>query len=656
MGIISVVLFFIYFWGFGFALIKLLRVKEGNFLERQLMRTGIGMSVISILAILMSLAGVPLDWRIFLALAVAFPLVHLARNYKSYKSSGFQIRLKKSDLNVFLLLLIVAGSLQMYASGAFAYPYLEDDDSWAHAGGVKYVTEEKTFRESPYKSFQYVNPYPPAYEFILALMHQTEPSLQWTMKFFNALIVSLSLVYFYFFAKEFTGKRNKALFATFVLAAVPAYQSHFIWASALAMTLFFPAMYALEMIKHDRKWKWVAGVAIAGILVSQPTHPFILFPMILAYMFVKFLAEKNLKAYATAALSGIVISLSWWGFKGKAFIRGNSVQSSGQAEVVAESSGFFGKIISKLPEAFAKNSGTETRPYTFNDFFIAQGTNYITNPVGFGIAVTILAFMGGAAMVHKIIISAKSKAPVNSKNANMIIVLLWFAFTFLVVNTMTFNLPVGFFGFRVWMIMAVPFALIATEGMWLFYAAMGKKSVHNAIEKIIHLFGRFYGRPGLELPRERMEIAGKLLLSVLVIVLITLTSTYQKYEVNTSNWPWGVTWTSPDEIQAYVWLKNLPHDTKVFSFITDDFIVGFDKFSCGWCEAEATYRKEGFNDSPEGTAEWMKNNQYEYVVLGGMEAVKYGENQTLQKVEDFAGSGLFKIAHQTRGAFIFKVV
>ena len=131
-----------------------------------------------------------------------------------------------------------------------------------------------------------------------------------------------------------------------------------------------------------------------------------------------------------------------------------------------------------------KTAGLKQGPILSTDFFIAQGTNYITNPVGFGIAVTILAFIGGAAMVHKIIISARSKALVNSKNANIIIVLLWFMFTFLAVNTMTFNLPVGFFAFRVWMIMAVPFALIATEGMWLFYAAMGKKSVHNGIEKM----------------------------------------------------------------------------------------------------------------------------------------------------------------------------
>ena len=120
MGIISVGLFFIYMWGFGFGLLKLLQVKEGAFLERQLMRTGIGISAISILAIIFSLIGIPLDWKIFLIISVLGPLIYLARNFKILESKikSFELKtcLRKSNLNVFLVLLIFSGSLHMYAS------------------------------------------------------------------------------------------------------------------------------------------------------------------------------------------------------------------------------------------------------------------------------------------------------------------------------------------------------------------------------------------------------------------------------------------------------------------------------------------------------------------------------------------------------------
>ena len=643
MGIISIFLFFTFFWGFGFGLLKLLRVKEGNFLERQLMRTGIGMPAVIITAIFLNLATIPLDWRIFLVISLLGPLVYLARNYRSYKSFAFKISLQKSDLNVFLVLLIFAASLQMYASGAFTYPYLEDDDPWVHAAGVKYVAEEKTFSRSPYREFQYMNPYPPGYEFIMALMHQTESSIQWTLKFFNALIISLSLVYFYFFARKFTGKRNKALFATFVLAAIPAYLSHFIWAAALAMTLFFPALYALEMTKHDKKWKWVAGVAIAGILVSQPTHAIVLFSMILAYLFVRFISEKDFLSPVTSAIGGIALSLSWWGINGKSFLRDHGAPQETVSAI--QGTGLIDKIISKLPTALAKTSGTATRPYTFSDFFIAKGQNLINNPTGLGIAVTILAIIGAAVMIGKIIVSAKRKSPVNPKNAYLIITLLWFIFTFIIVNTQTFNLPVGFYGFRVWMIMAIPVALAATEGMW---------GIMNLTQAAFSWCSRRLS--AVKSRGESIEIVKQITLTllkfgkastlILAIAGIAFTSAQQKYEVNTANWPPGVAWTSLQEVQTYAWLKNLPHDTKVFSFIMDDFVIGFDKFSCAWCEAETTYRQKGFNDSAEETALWMKENEYEYLILGGMESAKYGRHETSQRIKGLADSGLFRIAHQ----------
>ncbi len=636
MGIASVMLFFLYFWGFGFGLLKLLKVNEAaNFLERQIMRTGLGAAALIITAMILNIANVPLDWKVFLALALIALIVYLARNFKQLKAP--KLMLTKSNIAALAVILIFAGSLYMYASGAFSYQWLEDDDPWSHASGVKYVSVEKTLDQSPYRGFQYMNPYPPAYDFILALMHQTESSLNWTMKFFNALIVSLSLLFFYFFAKEFTGSAGKAVFATAVLAAVPAYQSHFIWAPALAMMIFPVALYSLEMIKRDKRWKWAAAIAIGALLVSHPTHSLTLFAMIAIYIIVKIISEKDIKTYLTAGISGVLASLSWWGVTWKSFFKANiipSTQSVGQP--VAESAGLLAKILGNIPKVFNKWSGTASRPYNFQDFFVASSNNMINNPIGFGIVACILAVIGLAFALLRIMRLSKGSKFVNKENAYLIITLLWFFLTFVIVNNLTFNLPLGFYAFRTWMILAVPVAIIAAEGLWGLFAVLS----------------------ALKLEKTAAAFA-KIALIAAILSGLWFTSAEQKYELNTREWYYsGAFWTSPDEMQAYVWMKTLPTDTKVFSFLSDDQVTGMDKLSCGWCREVAEYRKTGFNDTAKETADWMKSNGYEYIVIGGREAseTEFGAEKVNAKLNELGESGLFEIAYKTDGAVLLKTM
>jgi len=111
------------------------------------------------------------------------------------RSVKIPLKLTKSNLHMLIALGIFLVSLFVYSSGAFSYPWLEDDDPWHHAAGMKYIAVEKdVFHAS---GFMYVNPYPPGYDLLFGVLHQTSTSLHWTMKFFNALIVSLSILFFY---------------------------------------------------------------------------------------------------------------------------------------------------------------------------------------------------------------------------------------------------------------------------------------------------------------------------------------------------------------------------------------------------------------------------------------------------------------------------
>jgi len=170
-----------------------------------------------------------------------------------------------------IVLFIFSSTLFMYVKGAFIYPYLEDYDPWAHAVGVKYVSIEKNL-DDPNDNLVYIKPYPPGYDALIGILHQTSPSLMWTIKFFNALIISLGIIFFYFFTKGFMHSKDKALIATFILAMIPCYLSHFIWAHSLVMTLFIVALYCLVMIDNDKRWIYPSIFVIGSISLTQPSQ------------------------------------------------------------------------------------------------------------------------------------------------------------------------------------------------------------------------------------------------------------------------------------------------------------------------------------------------------------------------------------------------
>src|SRR3989344_9533926 len=158
MSIITVLLFFVYCYGLGFTVSSFVKNSE-NFLERNLMRLGFGISLLPFLALVLNIIKIPADWRIILALSLAYPLYYLFRNYNKL---NFSFKLTKTNLSIFAMLIIFSINFYIYGTGAFNYPYLEDDDSWGHASGVKFYSMEKNaFSDTAAKEISYINPYPP---------------------------------------------------------------------------------------------------------------------------------------------------------------------------------------------------------------------------------------------------------------------------------------------------------------------------------------------------------------------------------------------------------------------------------------------------------------------------------------------------------------
>jgi len=686
MSIITIVLFFVYTWGLGVLATSFCRQPEHGF-ERNAARIGIGLGFFSILAILFNLFRIPLDWRIFALIGFLGLGVYCWKFLRSWKKPERiqSPKLTKNNIYAVIVLVLFLFTLSMHLKGAFSYPYLEDTDPWEHALGTKYVAEEKT--AAPPLSvkkgyFAYLAPYPPAYDALLGILHQTSPSLSWTMKFFNALLVSLAIPFFYIFARRFISHADKAFFATVVFSFIPSFLSHFIWSHALIVPLFLVVMYVLEMIQEDKRWIVPGAIALAGMLVVQPTKIAKLGILLVLYLVIVCMVEKKFLWNPFAALAGgTLLSLAWWSSNFSFFFKKNI---SGYVAKAGDSvtTGFLAKLKAMLPP----DIGTGTRAYGFDDFFVARTQNMINNPIGIGTVLSILVFIGMLLLLFFLIrhllqqreetsklrfyVGAGSialsflfgifslfkslgafaymllfallalflvKNPLSGERKNIWIPIsiAWMLFTFLGTNSLTFNLPVGLFAFRFWMLLAIAIALFAPAALWFLLG-----------------FSRH--------PWVKWAIIG------VAVVSIGITSAYPKYKVNTAQWGPDGRWSSMQELQGYIWLKeNLPPNTKIYPFSGEDsLLTGMDMFVCGWCQKELSLRNSLLNTTSEKLHGELKSLGYQYLLLDGMSFKTfprmYGENTTTellpQQFNSIASFPGFSLALQVDGLIVLKII
>lgn len=665
ISIITILLFFIYLWGFGFSLTYFIYLKSSlkpDFWEREIMNVGIGLGVFAILSIILNFFRVPLDWKIFLLLSLMIPLW---AGFRFCKKNGFKLPTKfpklvltKNNLFVLAAAFIFAVSLYIYASGAFAYPYLEDEDPWGHSIGVKYVALNKdaynpitaTVQEAE-SILSYIDPYPPAYDVLMGVLHQTSPDLNWTIKFFNALIISLGLLFFYFFVNSFTENKTKALAATFFLAVIPSYLSHFIWAHSMTITLLFPALYAFTKIFEEKKWAIVLAVVTAGIWVTQNlSQPIKLTSILLIYAVVASVVHHRFLKYHFAGIfGGMILSLFWW----MAMIHKYSLQyffgaylrvpvalregmvsnsSVGTAVNTAGTAGFsfFGKFL-YIIKAVTNPGGSGSRAYTFGDFFVAKSNNMINAPIGIGIVLSLLALFGLAYMIFKYRSSLVSK-----ENCWRIVVLFWLIYTFWVVNGMTFPISIARDAFRTWFLLAIPVSVIAAEGAYVLVNSFRKNKFIQVI------------------------------LVAVILIGAVMTSGIQKYEANTSIWPTSGSFSNQQEPFLYGELfKQLPLNSKVFLYAPRDKVVfGYGMFSCAWCKEVIDFRGDILNRNQEKLYSFLKMEGYQYFMINkNMDhkylSGKFGEEEVKAilpvRYQEFLSSPKLVPIYSNENIVLFKV-
>jgi hypothetical protein len=617
MSILTLLLFFIYTSGIGYSMTYFVKKPE-KASERIVMQIGIGLGTIPIILVAMNVLHIQLDWRILLAISLAIPA------YSAYKKHNWpgipRLKITKSAIYFAIVMLLFILTFYMYHKGSFLYPWLENGDPWEYAVAVKYIATYKTYDppkeiESLYKKeltenkFRYIAnylpPYPPGYVALMAVLHETNTSVNWTLKFFTSLIASLGILFFYFFAKELTKDSKIALMATFILAAIPAYLSHFTYSQSLAATLFIPALYCLEKTREDKNWLIPAGFCISGVLITQSSSAAVFAVLFApAYFAVRLFTKQNWKAVMYAGVLGILLAGVFWGSMVYKYT-------------------WDGTRPTRDKPVYDARRGNPLDIYTLSDFVWAVNPkegNMIDNPKGLGPAVFILALIGTFYFAVTIKDGLKPW---------LLITMLW-----LLLNTLNVNaerLPFGFNPHRGWSFFTFAVAIIAAYGATELAATLKKRNV----EKII-VFGA-------------------------VVIAVFFTSGLHKYYVNTSMWPTHY-FSSQSDIPGYMWLENLPDNTRVTSLCRDDEkAIGMDMMSTKqWDPSQREFLKISLNKTAEEIYEFVKEKGYEYAIIDSSCVERFGINITNDRFQEMMGTGKFAVVYPTQpqdsSAFVIRVL
>lgn len=596
---LALLFFFFITLGLGFASLRLLNIKpEGDF-EAFFAYLGGGLAVFVISAALLGFFPLA-SWPAYLLLTLAM----LAAAWR-LKNAIPRIRFPKLSRDELLVLAIFAVFLFVYVKGAWAYPYLEDDDPWSHAAAVRYVSEFSTYIQPPHTPAHYLAPYPPFYDVLLGVMLQIGGTVQEILKNFNALLISLAIPFFYLFMRQKFGGSN-ALWGTFILAILPCFMSHFIWSQTLCMLLVFPSLYFIERYsacddEGKRGYFAMAALASASVFMTQPSAAAMYFGLLAAYIAAKALsgllgperkpewkAAKEM-AFAFCAAFGLALALFWVPM----FVMYPAEEVFSHLSLTA----------SIMTEKYGDTGGGLV--YGFGDFFHAPNASKMDQPVGFGEVAFVLLIAGSAWALIEIREGRGSHA--------LIAALLWLAYGF--VGTEGNLLPVKLVPHRFWVFLAIPVAILAGIGAVQLLALA-----------------------------ERKARGARAVVMAAIILGLLATSASPKYVVETSQWPPGVVWVSAEQIDGYVNLMgNLAPDTKVYSFcLSDEHVNGFNLYGYPWVKEIEDSKKTSITQSDDANYELISRYGYEYAVIDQGCMKTFTVEQVNGKLNSLSADGRFE--------------
>lgn len=576
--------------------------------------------------VLMSTLSIPMHWLPVLGIGAAAAAARYLklgkknerRRKMAPQAAGYptQFGNEKSELSEFEITkqdaagaLAAAFMFALLFYGATQYPYLEDDDPWLHALGVSQVAHTLSGQRPVAPSaaeFErwYLEPYPPAFDLLLGVLRELNDSTLLTLKLFNALLAGIAVLAFYFWMKDaFPKEEWLAPAAAALVAIIPGFMSHFIWAQTLAILLMFVSFMAFSRLERERGFLPQAAVCVAAVLVTQPTVA-LTFGLIGGMLLFVHLAGKNFgfsKLLFLALAGGLAVSLIiFWApaylkFGKEQFLSGLGFEASYfQGGTSSDTSG--GVI------------------YTLEDFLFPPAASKIDQAIGIGLGVALPALFA-------VFLVAKGLRR-GEYDATLLFFVAFLAFGFL--GTEGNALPLKLFPHRFWVFLAIPAAALAACGLVEMKKRLARRGWTTAI--------------------------------VLFAFLLYFTSLAPRVAVQTATWPPGSSWSSQEEVAGYMGLLSLPTDTKVFPVCAHDSrIAGLDKLSEPWNAEYAAFKKAAFLKSPADAAAFLKPRGYQYLVLDASCLKNWSAESVQEKLGEYTASPLYESIASNGGFFLFRI-
>lgn len=593
---LSIVFFVLISLGLGWFVYKVLGLDSEESISYMFIYAALGLALFTLLSSVLGLVG-GIYWYTYIIL-MAMPIIgYFLIRGTGCIMYGSRLEIPKIDRHWLIVIGLFLVALVVFEYGAFATPLLEDDDSWQHAAGIRYISETGTYLQPEPRLIHYLSPYPPFYDVLMAMLFQVDSeSINTILKVFNALLVALVIPLFYCWARNRLD-RNVALWATFILVMLPCFMSHFIWSQTLAMVFVFPALYFID--KYNEKKLAMDGVAgiicLTALLITQPSVAGIIFIMICIYQ-APLIFSNTQGALAIPAMSFIFAILVFWG--SMFYLYG--------VETVMQH-------ISFIPD-FVTSSTLDTGDgivYGVDDFLTPPFVSRMDQPVGIGEAVVVLALAG---------------LYISLRRHKYLIFGAWLVFCFLGLEANL--LPIKLMPHRFWVFLSIPVAILGAVGIQYILDTINIKVIRKSMVCIF-------------------------------VVLIVITSGAAKLVVETSPWSSGVNLISIEQMQGYVQLQQLPNNTKVFSFCShEDLMNGIGMYGYSWIQEVKDYKTQSITDTIDNNLEFLHKYNYTYIVIDQACLQAFTGNETIAKITIIESNKHFVKQHQlsNAGFFTYQVI
>jgi len=604
--ILSITVLFIISFTLG-TLVLSLYEKKGS--EAWLMSLIIGICVFPIIGIILSTFNLlSLDFLIVYLLLLFF--IQFNRNYYNIK---FGV-----DYRVGAVLFFSAVMFGIFMYGGLNQGWLEDGDPNGHAVAASYIAHYKTFlKPSDLFIARYMEPYPVGFQIWTGLLSQDGFDVSFTLMWFNYFVISLGYIAIYYLTLTVFKCKDRALAASLVLMALPTFSTRFIFSQSFALTQIIVVLYLIAKTIENKKFVVPAGIVIGSLLLTHPTSAVVLAAFMCIWVVGEFIYERKIRfSIIYSGILGIAIAIPWWLFE---FLKYGWDKIAIQLNLIRLGEGVFGFTDPTL------------RFYTIVDFINVPLNNTIDNMTGIGVGMFVLlvfAFYG--------VIMGRDK--------NRVIFTLMTIFG--IVAIFSNWLPISFIPTRMWVYMSIPLAIILAQPL---VSSIKSNDIGKAF-------------------------------AFMVIATIIFTSVYPKVFIMVQ--PWGNSrFNSNEEYTMLMYLKTLPVQTKVMdacmyervwglnlwddpldreSIIyrnreTDTSIYGWD--SEGWIGVNYTENATIFNDDAVKMNKFLNSKNYSYIIVGS-KCIKYQMlfyNEFIMKIQEMIGSGLFDVAFNVNGEYVFKV-